>query len=50
MKITINANLGKIYDGEISINKLTIDKPILVTEKVKLKLILENPELSENNE
>jgi pyruvate,water dikinase len=47
MKITLDSNNSKIYEGEISESSLKEIKPIVETKKLKLKLVLDSPDYSD---
>ncbi|MDD5193195.1 MAG: phosphoenolpyruvate synthase [Candidatus Nanoarchaeia archaeon] len=47
VKITVDGSNGKVYEGEVAEVKLAEVKPIVKTEKIKIKLILDLPEFVE---
>ena len=49
MKITVDGTNGKVYEGEVLETKLAEVRPIFPSGKVKLKLILDLPELAERS-
>ncbi|MEM0465295.1 MAG: PEP/pyruvate-binding domain-containing protein [Candidatus Pacearchaeota archaeon] len=47
MKISIDCYRGRIYEGEIVETEIRNLKPIFKTNRVKLRLVIENPSLAE---
>ncbi|MBS3162799.1 phosphoenolpyruvate synthase [Candidatus Woesearchaeota archaeon] len=48
MFITIDATKGKVYSGNVSIEVKAEEKPFLMKTKVKVKVIMDLPELAEH--
>jgi len=47
MKITVDGYNGKVYEGEVAESQTVEIKPVVKTERIKLKIILDIPEYAE---
>ena len=47
MKVTVDGTNGRIYEGEVAKTTKTEIKPVVKTEKIKLKVIVDLPEFAE---